>query len=53
MGRITDKDFGSALGSSDAALIRGKMGTDKGNKYVQRLHNDLHGSRNRRKCGFD
>ena len=53
MGRITDKDFGSALGSSDAARIRGKMGVKRGNRYVQKLHNDLHRSPNSRKCGYD
>jgi hypothetical protein len=53
MNKITDKDFGSALGSSSAAVIRGKMGVDKGNKYIQNIHNTLHSSKFSRKCGFD
>jgi hypothetical protein len=53
MKRITDKDFGSALESTDAARIRGKIGVDRGNKYIQSIHNNLHGSKNSRKCGYD
>lgn len=53
MSRITDKDFGEALKSDDAATIRGKMGIERGNRYIQKIHNDLHSSRNSRKCGYD
>lgn len=47
---ILDKDFGKAVASTDASLIRGKMGVDKGNKYIQDINNKFH---DRNHCGFD
>lgn len=47
---ITDRNFEKAIGSTEASLIRGKMGVDKGNKFIQDTHNHIYkGNR----CGFD
>ena len=53
MSGITDRDFEKAIGSTDAAFIRGKMGVEKGNKFIQDVHNKLHMSETHRKCGYD
>lgn len=50
---IFDKDFEKAIGSTEAAFLRGKMGTDKGNKFIQDNWNKVHAGSNWRKCGFD
>lgn len=47
---ILDRDFEKAIGGTEAAQIRGKMGIDKGNKFIQDLHNNVHKGN---KCGFD
>jgi len=41
---ILDRDFEKAIGSTEAALIRGKMGIDKGNKFIQDTHNAINGT---------
>ena len=50
MDNIADRDFEKAIGSTQAAYIRGKMGTDRGNKFIQDAWNKIH---NGNKCGFD
>lgn len=47
---MLNRDFEKAIGSSEAALIRGKMGIDKGNKFIQDTHNKVY---NGHKCGFN
>jgi len=47
---IFTKDFEKAIGSTEAALIRGKMGIDNGNKFIQDMHNKVY---NGHKCGYD
>lgn len=42
---ILNRDFEKAIGSSQAATIRGKMGVDKGNKFIQDTHNKVNGTR--------
>ena len=49
---VFDRDFEKAIGSMEAATIRGKMGADKGNKFIQDTWNNFH-KPNGRKCGFD
>lgn len=50
---IFDRDFEKAIGSTEAALIRGKLGTDKGNEYIQKQWNNINAGPNWRKCGYD
>ena len=47
---IINRDFEKAISSNDAALIRGEMGIDKGNKFIQDTWNKVH---NGHKCGYD
>lgn len=47
---LYDKDFQSAIASTDAATIRAKMGVDKGNKFIQDSYNSINGTNY---CGFD
>lgn len=39
---IFNKDFEKAIGSSQAAQIRGKMGVTKGNQFIKQQHNTYH-----------
>jgi len=50
---ILDKDFEKAISSSEASIIRGKMGADKGNKFIQDTWNKVNARSNWRKCGYD
>lgn len=50
---ILDRDFEKAISSMEASEIRGRMGTDKGNKFVQDLWNKVNAGSNWRKCGYD
>jgi len=50
---ILDRNFENAIGSMEAAEIRGKMGIKEGNKFIQNTWNSVHASPNWRKCGFD
>ena len=45
-----DKDFDSAIKSTDAVYIRGKMGVDKGNKFIQDTYNKVRGTNY---CGYN
>lgn len=36
-----NKNFQDAIASSDAASIRGKMGVDAGNKFIQDSYNHV------------
>ena len=47
---ITNRNFEEAIGSTEAARIRGIMGVDKGNKFIQDTHNKLY---NGHHCGYD
>ena len=47
---ILNKDFEQAISSDQASRIRGKMGIDKGNTFIQGINNKFH---NRKHCGFD
>lgn len=47
---ILDRDFEKAIGSTDAAKIRGKIGIDKGNKFIQDTWNKVY---NGNRCGYD
>lgn len=47
---ILDRNFEKAIGSTEAALIRGKMGTEKGNQFIQDTHNRVY---NGHHCGYD
>lgn len=50
---ILDKDFERAMGSTEASLIRGKMGVEKGNRFIQDTWNKVNAGSNWRKCGYD
>ena len=50
---ITDRNLEKAIGSIEAAEIRGRMGAERGNKVIQELHNSIHHSSNERHCGYD
>lgn len=47
---ILDRDFEKAIGSMEAAKLRGEMGHKKANKLIQTLNNTTH---NRNRCGYD
>lgn len=50
---ITDRNFEKAIGSMEAASIRGKMGIKEGNRFIQNTWNQVNAGHNFRKCGFD
>lgn len=50
---IFDRDFEKAIKSTDAARLRGKIGAEKANFFIQEIHNKLYMPKNIRKCGFD
>lgn len=50
---ITNRSLEQAIGSTEAAALRGKIGVEKGNKLIQELHNSVHHSSNERHCGYD
>ena len=49
MENILDRDFNKAIDSTQASIIRGKMGQVKGNKYIQDLNNKAN---NRNHCSY-
>lgn len=38
---LYNKNFQDAIASTDASFIRGKMGIDKGNKFIQDSYNKI------------
>ena len=45
-----NKNFQDAIASSQAANIRGKMGVDKGNRFIQDTYNAIN---NKNYCGYN
>ena len=45
-----NKSFQDAIASNQAASIRGKMGVDKGNKFIQDTYNAIN---NKNYCGYN
>lgn len=50
---ITNKSLEKAISSTEAAKIRGKLGIEKGNKFIQEIHNKLHHGKGSRHSGYD
>lgn len=45
-----NKSFEKAISSTEAAIIRGKMGVNNGNKFIQDTYNAING---KNYCGYD